>query len=262
MDGLQILLGRPDDDLIDVHVGRLSRGGVDGPGHRIGIDGNVGERFYALLYLGHRDMIGQLRLDRAGADFGYPDGAIRLHANAVTEGSRGELGRTVDRRTREDHVAGDRAHIDKLASAMGTHEGLGRGHAVEHALDVDVYHPVPFFETVHLNRGERHDAGVVDPNIQLAIAILSSIDCARHVLVGCHVSLNGDGLVPSGLDLFDKLVQPRLTAGNGDNFRSVLSQQTGGCFANPDAGSGDDDYFSFDTLTHFKSPLWQVSFVS
>src|SRR5690606_3790848 len=104
--------------------------------------------------------------DGTGGDDGGAD-AIGLHLLPQPLGNdpHGVLGGRIDGVAGSDLVAGDRGDVDDLPRSLRLHVGQGGGDTVEHALDVDIDHPVPIRDLQAVERGMRHQAGIVDDDV-------------------------------------------------------------------------------------------------
>ncbi len=92
------------------------------------------------------------------------------------------LGRRIDGAARTDLVAGHRRDVDDVAALLLLHVGQRRGNAVEHALEVDVDHPVPILDLAALERRVRHQAGIVDDDVDAAVQPNGVIDQALDLI--------------------------------------------------------------------------------
>ena len=56
------------------------------------------------------------------------------------------------------------------------------GNAVEHAFDVDVDHLLPVLDTQVVERGNGHDASVVDEHVEFPVPLARQLDESRHIV--------------------------------------------------------------------------------
>lgn len=136
---------RTHDDLADVDILRL----LDCVAHRTG-DGVRLERYGAvgphqLGGGGIGDRVSEFTFHDAGMDAGDADPVILL-SQAIRDRPHGKLRRAIDGSRWRDCQSTDRGNIDDVARAARPHLRQHGSDTVEHALDVDIDHPVPFVD--------------------------------------------------------------------------------------------------------------------
>jgi hypothetical protein len=99
----------------------------------------------------------------------------------------GVLRAAVDRGVREHDVPGHGRQVDELAVALLLHDGQHRGDPVEDGLDVDVDDLLPPVDLEGLERGQRHQPGVVDDDVDAAERADRGVDEGLHLLAGGDV---------------------------------------------------------------------------
>ena len=114
-----------------------------------------------------------------------------------------------------------------MAGAARRHFRQHRGDAVEHALDVDVDHPVPLVDLQRGHERERHDAGIVDDHVDAAEGF------ARRVGEGGDIGAVGDvetlrqHFAALARDLFGKRLQPIGATGAEHELRAGAAELPG-----------------------------------
>ena len=143
----------------------------------------------------------QLRGDRARRDHRRAD-VVRLDLLAQPFGdhAHGVLGRRVDRAAGADLVAGDRRDVDDVPGLLLLHVRQRRGDAVEHALDVDVDHPVPVVDLEALERRLRHQPGVVDHHVDAPVRLHGRVDQPLHLVAVGDVRRDGERLAAAAVN--------------------------------------------------------------
>lgn len=148
-------------------------------------------------------------------------------------------------------MPGHRRDVDELPAFLG-HEMLQRRvDAPEHALDIDIDGLIPFVDAPHGQRRQRHGAGIVDQDIELAKCLDRKVDERRHVIpVGDIQPADGHMIATQPISQRLKAVQ---SAGTQHDFRARLDKVTGrfGTKAGTAAGDGNDlaaDIFHFHSF--------------
>ncbi len=103
-------------------------------------------------------------------------------AEALGKGVYGEFGGAIDRACWDHFLIGDRGYIDHVPEALAVHDGKGCGNSVEHALHVDIDHLIPFVDFERGEWRERHDASVVDEDVEFAEGALGKLEKGIDIL--------------------------------------------------------------------------------
>jgi hypothetical protein len=234
--------GGADDDFADVDVVRLVDGEGNGAGDGFGGDGDLAEIVDELGGAPVGDGVGEFGSSYAGGNDGDAEVGVFL-AKAVRDGVDGEFRGAVDRTGRHDRVAADGGNVDDLAVALLFHQRQHGGDAVEDAADVDVDHLVPFVDFQRFERRERHQAGVVDDDIDMAVLFDGDGDEGLHVFEAGDIErgeLDGAAFAAQlGGDVFEAVG----AACADDDVVAAAGEQAGGGFADAAAGTGDEDDF-------------------
>ena len=132
---------------------------------------------------------------------------------------------------RRAHEAGGRRRVHDHAGALGVHVAQLGAHAQPHALEVHREHRVPVVLGHLVQPAEAAgDAGVVDPDVDAALALGDRVEGGADLVGRRHVQ-------SAGLDAVELLRQPRERLGvaveHGD-ARALLDERVRGC--PPDAG--------------------------
>jgi hypothetical protein len=104
------------------------------------------------------------------------------------------LGRRIDGEAGPDLMAGHGRDVDEMPGFLLLHIRQRRGNAVQHPLDVHVYHPVPFVDLEALERRLRHQPGVVDHDVDAPVCLHGRVDQSFDLLVVGDVRSYGDCL--------------------------------------------------------------------
>ncbi|EGE58966.1 hypothetical protein RHECNPAF_2530040 [Rhizobium etli CNPAF512] len=245
--------GRPDDDLADIDILRLADGIEDRMGDCLGADRHRPESRHGLARGRVGDRVGQFRCRRAGRDDGDAD-AIGLLPQPVGDGADGEFRRAIDGCGRRDAVTADRRQVDDLPGSLRLHDRQGCRDAVEHTLDVDIDHPVPLLDLEGRERRERHDAGIVEDDVEPAEFR------SGKTREGLDLGTVGDVKLPQthrsapGFDFAGEPLQAFGTPRADHDVGAGRSQHLCRSFADAAAGAGDGNDFSFD-IGHFRLRL-------
>ncbi len=125
---------------------------------------------------------------------------------------------------------------------LGVHDGEHGGDAIEHALDVDVDHPVPLLDLQRGHQRQRHDAGIVDEDVDAAELGNSGIDEGLHVGAVGDIERSRYHDTTSGTDFLAQSVQTVGSARADDEFRTGETQFAGRGGADAAAGASDQHY--------------------
>ncbi|WDI39905.1 hypothetical protein PSR63_15570 [Bremerella sp. P1] len=121
-----------------------------------------------------------------------------------------------------------------------------RGNSVKNSLQVHINHLVPLVCLELFQRGQGHEACVVQHDINSTERFHCLVDELLDLLEVGNVGGDRQGI-------FTKLFGQRLNAigatGSQDDFGSFRGKQSSGCFAQATAGPGDDDNFVLNVLT-------------
>ena len=148
----------PKQNLVYVDIIWLAHREGNGPCERVGRNGKVLiELVEALGDIRLGDAVRQFGRDRTRRDHRCPD-VVGLYFLTQPFGERQHrmLSRCIDCAASTDLMAGHRGNIDNVSSFLPLHVRQRRGNAVEHAFDVDVYHPVPVVDLQTIERRLRH----------------------------------------------------------------------------------------------------------
>ena len=140
-----------------------------------------------------------------------------------------------------------------MAALLRLHVGRGGGDAVEHALDVDVDHPVPFVDLEAIHGRERHQAGVVDDHVDAPVGLHGTVHETPDLLVLRHVCLHGG--VVAQRQLSGERLKPFKPPCPQHQPSPAPGEMTRGSLAQPAARAGNDDDLAFDFTAHPYSPL-------
>src|ERR1700683_1517308 len=155
-------------DNVDVHMGRLAGGPVDGGRDVVGGQ-RLGPGVHAAGPLAVAEAhVGELgAADQARFDAGHPDsGAVQVGAEVEAELVHEGLGRAVDVAARIRVGAGDRAEVDDAPAAAGDHLRQERAGQVDQPGAVGLDHLVPLVDIGVLGgRQAEGQAGVVDQDV-------------------------------------------------------------------------------------------------
>ena len=170
---LEVLRRRPDDNLVNFHLGWLLDGVSDRARDRVGRNGHFVELAQILSGRFLRAAFRELRGNSARRNYGAANVVgLMLHAEALSHRPHGEFRRTVDSAARrEDFDASDRSDVDDMTLFLLLHDRQHRGHPVQEALDVHIDHPVPFFDLDRRHRRDRHDPGIVNDHVDPAVLV-------------------------------------------------------------------------------------------
>src|SRR5258706_14753016 len=161
---LKVLLGGPDDDLVDVHLGWLLDGVSDRTSDGVGRNRYFVELAQILSGVFLRTAFRKLGRNRTRRDYGAANiVGLVLHAQALGYSADSEFGCAVYSPAGvPDFEAPDRRHVVEVALFLLLHDRQHRGHPVEEALDVYIDHAVPFFDLERGHTCDRHDPGIVN----------------------------------------------------------------------------------------------------
>src|SRR6476660_8384656 len=140
-----------------------------------------------------------------------------------------------------------------MSRALLTKHRQHCGDAVENTFDVDVDHVFPILHAQVVQRGDRPNAGVVDENVKLAVALTRQIDETRYVLALSHVSLCIGDFPTRPFDPTSERLQPIQSARTEYDFRAALREHDRRGFTYAAARPGyDDDLVLNSVVFHFQ----------
>jgi hypothetical protein len=120
------------------------------------------------------------------------------------------------------------------------HLRQGSSDPVQNSFDIYVNLPIPFVYLTSLDWCDRHNAGIVNDDIDTPKSGDSCSDERFHFSALCNIDGEPDSLSTCGRNLFydrvDSVLPPRSQYDSG----SVSGKKLGGAFSNAAAGSGDD----------------------
>ncbi len=125
-----------------------------------------------------------------------------------------------------------------------------RGDAVEHALDVDVDHPVPFVDLEPFERRVRHQAGVVEHHVDAAVGLHGRVDQVLDLIAVGDVGGDGQGLAAAAVSSSASAWMRSARRAPSTTVAPSRGEVARRGFAQPAAGAGDDDDFAFDVVAH------------
>jgi len=96
--------------------------------------------------------------------------------------------------------------------------------------------------------GDRSNAGVIDENVKLAVALTRQVDETRHVLAPSHVSLCIGDFPTRPFDPPSERLQPIQSARAEYDFRAALSEHDRSGFTYAAARPGYDDNLVFNSV--------------
>src|SRR5690606_31144056 len=109
---------------------------------------------------------------------------------------------------------------------------------------------VPLVDAEHLERRERHDAGVVDEDVDASEPPGGAVDEGLYLIAVGDVGGDGEGLPAVLFDLGRERLDPVSAAGAEHEAGTLGTEVAGGGLAEPAARAGDDDDFPFDLIAH------------
>src|SRR5690606_967206 len=141
------------------------------------------------------------------------------------------FGATIDRPVRIRLETGDRGGGDDMAGFLGNETGQYGRKPVQHALDVDIDHPVPVVGFHGRQRRIGHKARIEENDVDAAESLLGELHYGVVVGLPGHVQhLPGD-LSAIFLDLRGDLFELVLAAGAENDFRALGGEELGGGLA-------------------------------
>ena len=124
----------------------------------------------------------------------------------------------------EYDVAGNRGKVDELTAVLVLHPRKHGGDAVQDALDVDVHHLFPLVHLERVERGERHQAGVVDKYVYRAVLLDRTGDQVLDLIPVRHVRYPVGCLTTGILYLRDDPLQVLLSPRAEHHLRPTLRE--------------------------------------
>ena len=126
--------------------------------------------------------------------------------------------------------------------------GQGGGYAVQHALDVHVDHPVPLVDLEQLERRKRHEARIIDDDVDAAMRIHSAIDQRLHLGAVGHVGLSHG--FPVDAEFVGQRHEPVQPPRAEHDFCASTGEMTPGLGAQPAARAAVHDDLVVDSVGH------------
>ena len=154
------------------HIGRLLDREHDGAGDRLGRQRELVARVFELrfhLWICHAFC--EVRVHEPRRNDRHAQFLAGLHPQALGDRAHGELRGGIDRLVRHRLMSGGRSGVDEMSETLLAKDRQRGGDSVKNTFDVDVDHVFPIFNPQVIHRRYRHDAGVVDENVELAVAV-------------------------------------------------------------------------------------------
>ena len=122
--------------------------------------------------------------------------------------------------------------------------------AVEHALDVEVDHAIPLVDLEKRKRRDRHDAGIVHQDVDLAIGVDGLVDQGLDFGPLRCVYCNSERLSTAGLNVSDNRVETILTSRAQNNCSAQFCEVPSGALSETAARTRDDYDLAFNVPAH------------
>jgi hypothetical protein len=106
---------------------------------------------------------------------------------------------------------------------------------------------LPILNAQVVERGNRHDAGVIDENVELSVPLTCQLDEVGEVIAPSHVRLCIGDFSARILDAGRQRLKAVRSARAKYDLRTALSEQERSRLANSAARAGDCDHFAFDS---------------
>jgi hypothetical protein len=108
-------------------------------------------------------------------------------------------------------------------------------------------HLVPIVDAQVVEGRHRHDAGIAEENIELAIPLASQLDELGYVVASFHIYAHVGHVATRCRDAVSKRLEAIRTARNEHDLRAALGEQERWGLANPAACARDCDNLVFDS---------------
>jgi len=235
--GASGLRGWAYEDFVEGHAPGAGDGERDDFGDVLGGDRELLVHLLrARFYLGVGDVVGQLSGHGAGLDDDDADAGLQFLAQRFRPAVEAPLGGGVDGVAGAGGAASHRGQVDQVAAAIDelAEEDLGDGDGAD---QVGFDHASVVVVPLVVERGEQHDAGVVDQDVGPAEFGLDPVGGLDDGVAVGDVGLDGDGvvaeLVGQGLDAVG-------TAGDQGQTVATGGECAGGGLADAGRCPGDD----------------------
>ena len=116
------------------------------------------------------------------------------------------------------------------------------------ALDVDVDHPVPLVDLQPLEQRLRHEARVVDHDVDASVRLNGPIDQPLHLIAAGDVGLERQRFAAAAGQFGSERRQAIDTSCAEDDARTARRQAACRGFAESAARAGDDDHLSSEAV--------------
>ncbi len=138
-------------------------------------------------------------------------------------------------------MACSRSDGDELSESLRAKHRQRRGDAVEHALDVDVDHLLPVFDTQVVKGGNGHDASVIDEHVELPVPLARQLDQSGLIIATSDVSRCVSCLTSGLHDPVGQRRKPVQPARTEDDSGALFGEQQRCCLADAAARARDGD---------------------
>lgn len=149
----------------------------------------------------------------------------------------------------------DRGNVDDVSGLPRLHMRQRRGDAVEHALDVDVDHAVPLVHLETFERGKRHQARIVQHDVDAAEFAHRGVHQVANLLPVRDICLDRPGLVALCGEFVGQCIDAVTPPSTEHHGGTSLGEMACRSFSQSTARAGDDDDFIFDPLSHDVLPF-------
>ncbi len=142
-----------------------------------------------------------------------------------------------------------RGDVHDMPVTLATHRRQYSGNAMQHTAYVDIDHPIPFIDLQSRERGQRHDARVVDDDIEAPKSRNGMVSEGLYLRTLGYIHLFGLCHPACALNVSHDMVQFFHTARAQQYGGAVGGQKPCGGFADTTAGASNQNHF-IESLVH------------
>ena len=131
-----------------------------------------------------------------------------------------------------------------MSKALAAENRKRRCDSEQHTFEIDIDHRFPVIDAKLVELRDRHNAGIADKDVELAVSFSGQCDKLRQVLATADVGHLGNCVAAGGREPRSHCIQTVWVARTQHQLGPAFSEQQRCCLANPTAGTGYRDYLA------------------
>src|SRR6266576_5473914 len=166
-----------DYNLAHINIGRLLDRERNSAGDRLRRHGELVPGLFELgFHLRICHSFREVRVDEARRNDRHAQLVAGFLPQTFGDGAHGELRGRIDRLVRFSDKSCRRSSVNEMSKTLLAEDRQRGGDAVEHTFDVDVDHLLPILNAQVVERGNWHNAGIVEENVKFAVLLTCQLN--------------------------------------------------------------------------------------